>query len=281
MAKVDVWMPLYIGDYLADTSRLTTEQHGAYLLLIMDYWRNGPPPDNDAVLSQICRMSPDAWSNARSTIRAFFEHVDGHLRHPRIDKELAKAKEDQAKREEKARLAAEKRWGKVTTNIDATSNAWSNAWSNEQAMLEQCPSPSPSPSPCAPKGAIETEAAPDTSLAAAIFKTLKSASITNINQSNPKFIALIEAGATHEEFKHAVFQAVKNNARSFNYVISVVAGERERVANLKLHKGPMPNVTKNSVASEREAVSMALTGRGQARPVIVERDITAEVHRVA
>ena len=85
-------MPLYTGDYLRDTTRLTTEQHGAYLLLIMDYWTNGPPPDNDAILAQITRMSLEAWSNASSTIRAFFEHQDGVLIHHRINKEIEAAK---------------------------------------------------------------------------------------------------------------------------------------------------------------------------------------------
>ena len=66
--KADIWMPLYIGDYLADTTRLTTEQHGAYLLLIMDYWRSGKLPDNDAVLMQITRLQPNAWSNARAML---------------------------------------------------------------------------------------------------------------------------------------------------------------------------------------------------------------------
>jgi uncharacterized protein YdaU (DUF1376 family) len=149
MAKSDIWMPLYPGDYLRDTTRLTTEQHGAYLLLIMDYWTNGPPPDNDVILAQITRMSLDAWSNASSTIRAFFEHQDGVLIHHRINKEIEAAKVKKADAVAKATRAAEIRWQK---------DASSNASSNNQAMLEQCPSPSPTESPSKTKAKSKSEA---------------------------------------------------------------------------------------------------------------------------
>lgn len=145
MAKVDIWMPLYVADYLADTSRLTTEQHGAYLLLLIDYWRNGPLPDDDAVLAQITRMSPNAWSIARSTLQAFFKHESGKWVHGRVEAELAKAKRNGEVNSTRAKAAARARWD---TQSNASSNAPSIAPSNTQAMhedmLEQCPSPSPS-----------------------------------------------------------------------------------------------------------------------------------------
>lgn len=142
MAKADIWMPFYIADYLADTTRLTTEQHGAYVLLILDYWRNGPPPNDPQTLAQITRMSPDAWSNASSRILAFFEQRDGMLYHGRIEREKVEASSNKDKKQAKAKAAAEARWGK---------NASGNAPSNAQAMPEQCPSPSPSPSPIGDK----------------------------------------------------------------------------------------------------------------------------------
>jgi uncharacterized protein YdaU (DUF1376 family) len=135
--RADIWMPLYIGDYLADTSRLTTEQHGAYFLLIMDYWRQGPPPNNPQVLAQITRMTLDAWSNAQALLLDFFQMGDdGRLHHKRIDRELAKAVENKKTMTRRATKAAQARWG---TDGGATSIP--------KAKHEECPSPSPSPSP--------------------------------------------------------------------------------------------------------------------------------------
>jgi uncharacterized protein YdaU (DUF1376 family) len=132
-----LWVPIYIADYLADTSRLTTEQHGAYLLLIFDYWRNGPLPDDDAVLAQVCRLTADAWSMHQAVLRGFFtKAADGLLHQKRIDAEISKAQVNRAVSVSRAKKAAEARWGK---------DAPSNAPGIPQAMLEPCPSPSPTP----------------------------------------------------------------------------------------------------------------------------------------
>ena len=140
--KADIWMPLYIGDYLADTARLSTEQHGAYLLLLMDYCRSGKLPDNDQVLAQICKLNPDAWSNAKAMLIPFFSIEQGFWIHKRVEQEMAEAKVNQTKKHERAVKAAEARW--------------KNATSNANAMLNECPSPSPSPSPSPLTASIKT-----------------------------------------------------------------------------------------------------------------------------
>jgi uncharacterized protein YdaU (DUF1376 family) len=60
------YMPLFVADYLADTAHLTATQHGAYMMLIMNYWqRGGPLPDDDARLARIARVGPREWARMR------------------------------------------------------------------------------------------------------------------------------------------------------------------------------------------------------------------------
>ncbi|MEA3044559.1 MAG: hypothetical protein QOH47_2397 [Sphingomonadales bacterium] len=139
-------MPLYIGDYLGDTQRLTTEQHGAYLLLLMDYWRNGPPPSDDAVICQITRLSRPSWRKMKPVILAFFTERAGRLIHGRADKELAKASDNQERRSAKAKKAASARWtSSEHASGNARGNATGNASSNASSMPDNraCPPPSP------------------------------------------------------------------------------------------------------------------------------------------
>ena len=81
------WMPLYVGDYLGDTGHLTTAQHGAYLLLMMHYWRKGELPDDDRQLSKITKLPLRTWCEYRPTLQDFF--YEG-WKHKRIDAELAR-----------------------------------------------------------------------------------------------------------------------------------------------------------------------------------------------
>lgn len=138
MGKQDVWMPIVIGDYLGDTQRLTTEQHGAYLLLLMDYWRNGPPPADDAVLCSITRLKPARFRKHKSTLLSFFRVDGGMLVNKRADQEKVRAEQNASRNSAKAKHAAQVRWH--GRSEDAPSNAPGNATSN----APECPSPSPS-----------------------------------------------------------------------------------------------------------------------------------------
>lgn len=89
------WMPLYWADYFADTTHLSTKQHGAYLLLIGHYWMRGELPNDDTQLALITKMSLHSWLKIKPAIQTFF--FDG-WRHKRLDQELRHAMDVYAKR---------------------------------------------------------------------------------------------------------------------------------------------------------------------------------------
>lgn len=62
-------MPMYWDAYLADTTHLTTEEHGAYLLLLAAMWRrNGVLPDNDRDNARILGLTPSKWRKIKARL---------------------------------------------------------------------------------------------------------------------------------------------------------------------------------------------------------------------
>lgn len=86
MSKAPV-MPFFTDAYLADTHHLSTEAHGAYLLLLLSTWRNNGEPfaDDDALLQRVTRLPMRRWKTMRTTLLPFFNVSDGFWRQKRLE----------------------------------------------------------------------------------------------------------------------------------------------------------------------------------------------------
>ena len=92
------YMQLYTSDYLADTAHLTTEEHGAYLLLIMNYWQRGKPLDNSGDrLAHVARLSAERWSEVEPVLSEFFLIESDTWIHSRIERDLESIRQKSSK----------------------------------------------------------------------------------------------------------------------------------------------------------------------------------------
>lgn len=141
-ARPDTWMPLYVADYLADTGHLSTRQHGAYLLLIMHYWRTGKAlPTRVEHLFRICRLTNEEWSEDGEAVMEFFDLTDGGYVHGRVEKELQSAQEFIAKKAVAGKASAQAR-AQQRGNTPSTPVATPDP---TDGQLEPKTTPSPSP----------------------------------------------------------------------------------------------------------------------------------------
>lgn len=107
MNSVKVWMPLYIGDYLADTIDLTNAEHGAYLRSMMAYWRKGEAL-SEIELRAIC-------GKEFGRVSQFFTPEGGKWYQKRVEEELSKALDQRERAVEKSKKALLARYGKPKT----------------------------------------------------------------------------------------------------------------------------------------------------------------------
>lgn len=115
------YMQFYVADYLADTMHLSTEEHGAYLLLIFNYWQTGKPlPKNR--LAGIARLSNDRWTDVERSLNEFFIDDGKAWVHQRIERDLLSVKGAQSQRSEAGKKSAQKRAEKKAKENQSQSN---------------------------------------------------------------------------------------------------------------------------------------------------------------
>lgn len=131
-------IPLWTDAYLADTRHLTTEEHGAYLLLMMEAWRRPlcNLPDDDTLLARLVGVSSVRWAEIKPVVMAFWKR-DGRSK-TWSQKRLSRERDYVANRSESQRAKATKRWKNEKKNA---------APALPNACQTDAPTPTPTPTP--------------------------------------------------------------------------------------------------------------------------------------
>lgn len=80
-------MPLFTDAYLADTTHLTLEEHGAYLKLLMVMWRNGGwLPNDDEKVARYLGITEKKWEKLKPVIGDFFTYEDDRFTQKKLKK---------------------------------------------------------------------------------------------------------------------------------------------------------------------------------------------------
>ena len=85
-------MPFFTDAYLADCHHLSTEAHGALLLILLHTWRlNAKPlPDDDRIMMRIVKArSITRWHKLKSELAPFFDLTEGSWRQKKLERTWA------------------------------------------------------------------------------------------------------------------------------------------------------------------------------------------------
>lgn len=281
--KVDTWMPLLVDKYLGDTTHLTTEQHGAYLLLLMTMWkRDGSLSNSDAQLCAVTRLSPPKWKAMKPVLMEFFEIEGESITQKRLTAELDRAKRTNGAKSVAGLKGAAKRWqsdGSANGNDDGSANGMDMA--NGQQTGWQTGAPTHTPSSLRsetlteepdPHGISPTDGG-------RVCLLMKRQGIADIAPGHPDLLALIAAGASDAEFENAAQTAVTKE-KGFTYALGVLKRQRIDAAksSAAMHRGKLPATETAFARGRREMVEQMTGGRVSAKPPGHGKTITENVN---
>jgi uncharacterized protein YdaU (DUF1376 family) len=151
------YMPFFVGDYVADTGMLNTEEHGAYFLLLINMWTNGGRlPNVPRKLAAVAKLGPKKWAAIWPNLEHYFE-VDGEwLVNRKLQRVMGKAEESSSQKSTAGRQGAA---AKALKNQESAPNSAEASRAKAESKKE---SPTPKPKDSSSPPATARRRAPET-----------------------------------------------------------------------------------------------------------------------
>jgi uncharacterized protein YdaU (DUF1376 family) len=275
----------HLGDYAKDTAHLSMIEHGAYRILLDAYYtREVPLPTDRRACYKLARaQSKEERAAVDYVLEEFFIIQETGIHHARCDAEIFRFKDKQAK----AKRSAEARWNKQQTQSEGSANASTHAMrTHSEGSAPRARSSSQSPV------ASNQSTNPTT-------QSVSCTQPVNGTRKGEVCGLLRKAGmadAAPHYLPDDVWEQIlgkRTNEEIVELAKAKMAARPNQRTGLKyiapaLLEDPMPISAapqRRTIHDEREAVSMALTGRkpSHEQPIANAdpRDITGESVRVA
>lgn len=239
-----------LGDYAKKAGRLSMLQHGSYTLLIDACYDREQFPTLEEAIEWTWASTTEEIEAVTFVLRKFFTLENGVYVQNRIQEEI---EEFHNKSETNKRIAIEretKRKENITNrtrNVDETIKKDNESPPNHKPLTNNH-------KPEEQTHTVENLTSVEPTLAASVCLELKKLNYIDINPSHPKLLAMLNAGATLDEFVNAA-KTVK--VKKFVYVIGAVEGMRKEAAAANVTIGNFEEATKARAWRTSETLMVA------------------------
>ena len=254
----------------SDTWDLAGSDGRPWLLMMwLVSWRQAPcgsMPTDEAVVAAKIGASPAVWKKHRASLmRGWVAADDGRMYHQTITARVLEMLDYRNKNAARvAKFKAAKREERIVNALPPQQQQGSNdtgTGTGSKELTENLDGVAGEP---AHTGGFEPEfvtQGQQPTLYGAITRSLRQAGISQANPAHIRFRALVDAGASADEFLQYVPKALGISGDRFAYIVGAAEGERKRAAaNAGLiHQGAFP-AQKTAYLAQREAQAAAWIG---------------------
>ena len=212
---------------MKDASHLSLLEHGIYMRLLDVYYTHEAPIPVDQAARLIGARSKEEKKALEIIAIEFFSLKNNCYSHKRCDAEIAQMLQKAETNKVVGRLGGRP---KKETQMVSENNP-----EITQMVSENNPSHKPiTNNHNKQTNTEETNTTVQPTLAGSVCLILTQQNILDVNPCNPTLLALLDAGATSEEFANAAQSA---KVRKFSYILGVVKNMREQAAKENFVKG--------------------------------------------